>query len=398
MSQSFGGLGMTKSIWIGDRISRAGLLLLTALALASCAGMTGLASSNAALDQSSQSLVQLGDAARQSGDLAAAVQFYRNALTENPNQVDVLLVLGGTLFQGGDYGEAIESYNKVLTIAPQHADAHLGIGRVYLAQHKSNQAQVEFTAALRADPKNIQALNDLGVVFDMLGRHSDAQQSYTNGLELAPDDTALRNNLGLSLALGGDYDKAVVELSRLSLEPDSIPRIRQNLALALGLKGDAKGAERLLRADLDEQSVRDDLRYFAALRRLNRSSSVQKPPTVAAADSSASPVAAIVAAPPNQLPGKRAELAPPTKPLPRPVEVASVAAASQDPPGDEVTRIPVPAATSIYVAAGMYSTMDNAKRMAERLNSLGAKISTISKDGRPLYRCLGYTSPSPRDS
>jgi Flp pilus assembly protein TadD len=55
------------------------------------------------------------------------------------------------------------------------------------------------------------------------------------------------------------------------MEPGSTPRIRQNLALALGLKGDDKSAERLLRAaDLDEQSVGGDLRYYAALRQLNQ--------------------------------------------------------------------------------------------------------------------------------
>jgi Flp pilus assembly protein TadD len=379
---------MARLIGIGGELRQVGLLLIAGLALASCANVTGASvtqRADAARDQGSQSLVRLGDAARQTNDLAGAVKLYRNALIESPDQVDVLLVLGGTLFQGGDHAEAIESYNKVLTLAPQRPDAHLGLGRVYLAEYKPNQARVEFTAALQADPRNVQAFNDQGVALDMLGQHFDAQQSYMKGLAFAPDNTALRNNLGLSLAISGNYDQAVVELSNLSLEPGSIPRNRENLALALGLKGDTQGAAKLLRADLDEQTVSGDLQYFAAVRRLAQSAPEQNPPQnppkIAAPASFAVPAAIIAAA--NPLSDVRTGPAPQTKTLPQRIEMASVA--PQNHPADELARLPVPVAKSIYIETGAYSVMDNATRVADRLKSLGARIFTITRQGRPLY-------------
>lgn len=250
------------------RIARASSLAMAALLLASCAQLPGNLGGESGDNQTSQSLVQLGDATRGTGDLTGAVRLYRRALAEKPDQVDVWMLLAATLLQGGDPDEAVQAYDKALSLAPQRADAHVGLGRVYLATRKFNQAQVEFTAALKLQATNVQAWNDFGVALDLLGRHEDAQVKYTKGLEIAPDDPTLRSNLGLSLALTGDYDEAVTELSGLSLEPSSTPRIRQNLALALALKGDDKEAERLLRIDLDEQAVKEDLRYFATLRQL----------------------------------------------------------------------------------------------------------------------------------
>jgi Flp pilus assembly protein TadD len=281
-SSAFSLLRVSK--WLGKSM----LVSVTALVLVSCTGVrpsgdqqpsSQKSATNAVANESAQSLAQLGDAARRSGDLQGAVELYRKSLTRDPQQVDAWLVLGNTLLAGGDAQEAAEAFNKALGISPQSADAHLGLARVFIAQRKPNQALVECNAALAIDPKSFQAYNNAGVALDMLDKHSEAQASYEKGLALAPDNVALRNNNGLSFAMSGAYDKAVAELSKLSLEPGSSPRIRQNLALALGLKGDDKAAEKLLHGDLDEQSVAGDLRYYAVLRQLNGNAPKADTPT-----------------------------------------------------------------------------------------------------------------------
>jgi tetratricopeptide (TPR) repeat protein len=109
----------------------------------------------------------------------------------------------------------------------------------------------------------------LGVAYDMLGRHGDARGAYERGLAIAPDDPSLRNNLGLSQALAGDYAAALGTLEPLAVGPGSTARARQNLALAYGLKGDALAAERIGLLDLDADSVRSNLAFFAALRTMD---------------------------------------------------------------------------------------------------------------------------------
>jgi rare lipoprotein A len=52
----------------------------------------------------------------------------------------------------------------------------------------------------------------------------------------------------------------------------------------------------------------------------------------------------------------------------------------------QVTAVPVPPATAIYVQAGAFEDFMNAARIAARLAFAGAQISQTERDGRPLYR------------
>ena len=85
------------------------------------------------------------------------------------------------------------------------------------------------------------------------------------------------------------------------------------------------------------------------------------------------------------IPGAR--LSPPTESTPAPAPVAP-APQTADPgalPTGQVTRVPVPAVTHLYVQAGAFSNYQNAARLAARLDG-GLKISTIQRGGQTLYR------------
>jgi rare lipoprotein A len=111
----------------------------------------------------------------------------------------------------------------------------------------------------------------------------------------------------------------------------------------------------------------------------------ETPPEIAVAVAAApTPPVSTEALPP--VTGVPVEAGAPAKPLPTPVPLAPVIATPQDLPTGQVSQVAVPAATSIYVQAGAYGSLDNAKRVADKLASLGAKISTIMRDGKPLYR------------
>ena len=109
-------------------------------------------------------------------------------------------------------------------------------------------------------------------------------------------------------------------------------------------------------------------------------------PVEFAAAVAAAPTSVVVAQPLAPIVGVPS--APPVtvSPLPQPVAVVPAGATQQEVPTGQVSQVPVPATTSIYVQAGAFSSMANAKRVADRLKSLGAKISTVTRDGKPLYR------------
>jgi rare lipoprotein A len=55
-------------------------------------------------------------------------------------------------------------------------------------------------------------------------------------------------------------------------------------------------------------------------------------------------------------------------------------------PTDEVTTVPVPAVTRLYVQAGAFTSRDNAERLKERLTAAELFISAAEHEGKRLYR------------
>jgi rare lipoprotein A len=70
-----------------------------------------------------------------------------------------------------------------------------------------------------------------------------------------------------------------------------------------------------------------------------------------------------------------------------PTVVASNSLPPTNQPNDQVTQVPVPAVTHLYVQAGAFSTYDNANRLRLRLSAAGdVEISPVERDGHKLYR------------
>lgn len=75
----------------------------------------------------------------------------------------------------------------------------------------------------------------------------------------------------------------------------------------------------------------------------------------------------------------------PVAALPTPVEQMILPPLPETVDG-QVIEMPVPATTALYVQAGAFLSLTNANYLASRLISAGAKVSTGTKDGRPIYR------------
>jgi Flp pilus assembly protein TadD len=210
-------------------------------------------------------LLRLASSARAAGDPAAAVKIYQQALALERERVDAYVLLGDTLIELNAYNDAATTYQDALQRDSQNVAAQRGYGRAMLGLNRPEAAIVHFQAALGANVNDVQAHNGLGVALDLAGQHEAAEAAYRAGLEVAPDSMLLRNNLGLSLALAGRDQESIELLRAVVDEPGAKARNRQNLALAYGLAGDLVAAERIARLDLDEESVQNNLAYYAAL-------------------------------------------------------------------------------------------------------------------------------------
>src|SRR6185369_15302223 len=71
-------------------------------------------------------------------------------------------------------------------------------------------------------------------------------------------------------------------------------------------------------------------------------------------------------------------------PLPAPVPEAPLQVVSNEPSG-QVSNVPVPPVTHLYVQVGAFSKMDNAQRLVRSLGG-DLRVSTLQRGGQTLYR------------
>lgn len=215
------------------------------------------------------SLMRIGTAAQDGGDLPSALGVFRRASQVDPLNPAPLTAAGDVLLEMGSVNEAIVSYNNALLRNQQYFPALLGLARANLKSGKPALAMEPLSKAYALSPGDPKVLLLLGVTKDLAGEHSEAQSWYRRGLGIAPGDPALATNLALSLALSGDYSNAILVLQPIALAPSGSAQERQTLALIYGLRGNTAEAERINRIDLDDASVAHNLAYYATLRDLS---------------------------------------------------------------------------------------------------------------------------------
>ncbi|MGH6870922.1 MAG: septal ring lytic transglycosylase RlpA family protein [Rhizomicrobium sp.] len=111
----------------------------------------------------------------------------------------------------------------------------------------------------------------------------------------------------------------------------------------------------------------------------------ETPPDIAVA-AKAAPTTKIDTQALDIVPGAPLASAVESAPLPAPVASAPIASANAEPTG-QVTEVPVPSVTHLYVQAGAFSTRANADRLLSRLAAAGdISISPIDRGGQRLYR------------
>jgi len=215
------------------------------------------------------SLMRIGAAARNGGDLVNALGVYRRASEVDPLNPAPLVAAGDVLLEMGSVNEAIVSYNNALIRDGQNLPAQLGLARAFLKSGKPALALDPLGKAYAQNPDDPKILLLLGVAKDLSGEHAEAQTWYRRGLSITPSDPALTVNLALSLALSGDYAQATATLQPVAMAPGASAQERQTLALIYGLRGNLAEAARLNRMDLDDASVEHNLAYYATLRGLS---------------------------------------------------------------------------------------------------------------------------------
>ena len=109
----------------------------------------------------------------------------------------------------------------------------------------------------------------------------------------------------------------------------------------------------------------------------------ETPPEIASA-LPAAPTAKVETSPLDVLKGSRVAPLGRQYAMPKPATSAPVQVAANEPSG-QVSQVPVPAETHLYVQVGAFSKIENARTLLNRLGG-GLRISALQRNGQTLYR------------
>jgi hypothetical protein len=137
-----------------------------------------------------QSLVDLGNHARDERQWELAAQLYRKALDRNPANVGIWVQYGHALKESGELRDPDKltragfAYRRALALDPGVADTHLQLGHVLKLQGKTEEAQAAYLRAFALDPSMphpVQELSEFG--------WSEGRRSELRRLVVADADT-----------------------------------------------------------------------------------------------------------------------------------------------------------------------------------------------------------------
>jgi Flp pilus assembly protein TadD len=214
--------------------------------------------------QAAAALLRVATATRAAGDYASAINVLKRALRLAPSDSEIFAELGESLAAVRAYDEAREIFTRAVTIAPADTRILRGLANVLVAQSEPALAIVRYREAL-AVRKEAATYNGLGVALDILNNGVEAEAAYREGLALDARNQSLIGNLALSLSLRARHQDAIDLIAGELRANRSTPRLRQNLALIYGLAGRLSDARTILRIDMDERSVANNLGYYEML-------------------------------------------------------------------------------------------------------------------------------------
>lgn len=255
---------------------RAGVLLVLAASLLLGACASGSSGQFAAADPNkpqrlkteftADSLYNVAERLRRSGDYRSALSFYQRARQRAPEDARIFIGMGQALMAMEAPGNAVQTLRHAVKLAPENEAARAVLAKALLAEGQAAEARGHYEWLVSAAPDQSRYYNGLAICLDVLGQHGAAQDNYSVALNLDSENPALRNNLALSFAFAGEYDAALALLSDTMAA--SRPATRQNLALIHGLAGHMAKAEKIARQDLPADAVANNLKLYERLRSL----------------------------------------------------------------------------------------------------------------------------------
>lgn len=177
--------------------------------------------------------VDLGNASRATGQLAAAETSYRRAVALLPGEAAIANNLGLILYELGKHGEAEAVLRQALATDPQLAALHRNLGAVLRSVGRLEEAEAALARAVAIQPDYPEAQNDRAIALRDLGRLDEAEQEFQKLVARDRGDVGAQNNLGHVLRETGKIQAAVELFESVVAKNPGDPEAHRNLLLSL---------------------------------------------------------------------------------------------------------------------------------------------------------------------
>jgi tetratricopeptide (TPR) repeat protein len=107
-----------------------------------------------------------------------AMDIYKKALEETPNDKDLLFNLGRLYINREEYGKAIEILMKVLELDPNDFYANMGLANSYLKLEQYEKAIPFYEKAVEIKPDNANAWYNLGITYYRAGMPDKSKVAF----------------------------------------------------------------------------------------------------------------------------------------------------------------------------------------------------------------------------
>lgn len=165
--------------------------------------------------------LNLGNAARATNRIDAAIGHYETAVRLKPNYAEARYNLGSALLLAGRKDEGIARLQEALTLSPDYEDARLNLALALAKSGRPADAVPHFERMLPLRPLDAGLRYNLGNALLELGRTVDALGRYEEAVRIEPAHVPARYNLGNALLQAGRAAEAERRFEEvLRLQPD----------------------------------------------------------------------------------------------------------------------------------------------------------------------------------
>ncbi len=156
-----------------------------------------------------------------SGDANAAIRYFEEAAKRDPESSQRLMQWGDALMEAGQWTSAESKLRRATELTPGDARAWGRLGWAMWQQNKGAEARAALEKAIGLDPDVPDLHNNLGLVMWGVGDRAGAEKEFRAALQIQPGIAEWRLNLGRMLASQGQTAEARFQMEQsLRLKPD----------------------------------------------------------------------------------------------------------------------------------------------------------------------------------